>query len=121
MAVEAIGFRHLPVLAADIDHEALDVHEFNLLPQRSYRGSVRDLFDPTLLDASEDPSSVAPADVIEASWVKELGGVDIVVGGPPCQGHSNLNNRTRRNDERNELYRWMALAAFGMGAKVVVI
>jgi DNA (cytosine-5)-methyltransferase 1 len=33
-----------------------------------------------------------------------LGNVDIVVGGPPCQGNSNLNNHTRGTDPRNELY-----------------
>ena len=30
--------------------------------------------------------------------------VGILVGGPPCQGHSDLNNHTRRSDERNRLY-----------------
>jgi DNA (cytosine-5)-methyltransferase 1 len=30
--------------------------------------------------------------------------LDILVAGPPCQGHSNLNNYTRRNDPRNDLY-----------------
>lgn len=30
--------------------------------------------------------------------------VDILMAGPPCQGHSNLNNKTRRMDPRNELY-----------------
>lgn len=121
LAAEAIGRRHVPVLAADIDTEALDVHEFNLMPRRTFRGSVRELFDPTLLDAASSASDVSPEAITEASWVKDLGGTDIVVGGPPCQGHSNLNNKTRRNDERNELYRWMALAAYAMAAKIVVI
>ena len=30
--------------------------------------------------------------------------VEILVAGPPCQGHSNLNNHTRRSDPRNNLY-----------------
>ncbi len=30
--------------------------------------------------------------------------IDLLLAGPPCQGHSNLNNSTRRNDPRNELY-----------------
>jgi DNA (cytosine-5)-methyltransferase 1 len=34
----------------------------------------------------------------------ELGRVDFLVAGPPCQGHSNLNNKTRRQDPKNELY-----------------
>nr|WP_267129630.1 DNA cytosine methyltransferase [Xanthomonas campestris] len=31
-------------------------------------------------------------------------GLDVLLAGPPCQGHSSLNNSTRRNDPRNELY-----------------
>ncbi len=33
-----------------------------------------------------------------------IGKVDLLFGGPPCQGHSDLNNSTRRNDPRNALY-----------------
>ncbi len=35
-------------------------------------------------------------------------GVDLLIGGPPCQGHSDLNNHTRRDDPKNELYNSMA-------------
>ncbi|WNZ82149.1 MULTISPECIES: DNA cytosine methyltransferase [unclassified Pseudomonas] len=31
-------------------------------------------------------------------------GVDFLFAGPPCQGHSNLNNHSRRSDPRNALY-----------------
>lgn len=34
----------------------------------------------------------------------KTGKVDLLVAGPPCQGHSDLNNHTRRNDPRNSLY-----------------
>jgi DNA (cytosine-5)-methyltransferase 1 len=30
--------------------------------------------------------------------------LDILLAGPPCQGHSRLNNHTRHNDPRNDLY-----------------
>lgn len=30
--------------------------------------------------------------------------LDVLVAGPPCQGHSSLNNHTRHNDPRNDLY-----------------
>ena len=30
--------------------------------------------------------------------------LDILVAGPPCQGHSRLNNHTRHDDPRNDLY-----------------
>ncbi len=34
--------------------------------------------------------------------------LDILVAGPPCQGHSRLNNHTRHDDPRNDLYRRVA-------------
>jgi len=40
----------------------------------------------------------------EKSLKKMLGDINVVVGGPPCQGNSNLNNHTRYTDPRNELY-----------------
>lgn len=30
--------------------------------------------------------------------------IDYLFAGPPCQGHSDLNNRSRRSDPRNDLY-----------------
>ena len=121
LAIEAIGRRHSPLLAADMDPSAIDVHDFNFGPRRAYLGSVRELFDPTRLDAVEDATKVPHSAVLGADWLPALGEADVVVGGPPCQGHSNLNNRTRRTDARNELYRWMALAAHGLRAKIVII
>lgn len=47
--------------------------------------------------------------------------VDVLLGGPPCQGHSNLNNHTRRADPRNALYAVMGSAAHLLNAKVVII
>jgi DNA (cytosine-5)-methyltransferase 1 len=42
---------------------------------------------------------------------KAVGRVDIIVGGPPCQGHSTLNNYTRGDDPKNDLYHCMVRAA----------
>lgn len=122
-AVEAVGRRHKPLLAADIDPDAIDVNQYNHLPRKTYVGSVRDLFAPGALSSARDPSQVSPESTLMpgAEWLAALGPVDLVTGGPPCQGHSNLNNRTRRVDDRNQLYYWMALAAHALQAKTVVI
>ena len=47
----------------------------------------------------------------EAELAHEVGRLDFMLGGPPCQGHSNLNNHSRRDDPRNGLYLRMARAA----------
>lgn len=48
---------------------------------------------------------------VERMTRSAVGAVDLLVGGPPCQGHSDLNNHTRRRDEKNELYMVMVRAA----------
>ena len=45
----------------------------------------------------------------------------MVLAGPPCQGHSNLNNHTRRTDRRNELYLTVPAFAIATGASMVII
>ncbi len=49
------------------------------------------------------------------------GNVDILLAGPPCEGNSNLNNRTRRIDYRNELYLDAVVAGVALGASVIVV
>lgn len=48
---------------------------------------------------------------VERETARATGLVDFLVGGPPCQGHSDLNNHTRRRDPKNELYMVMVRAA----------
>jgi DNA (cytosine-5)-methyltransferase 1 len=50
-----------------------------------------------------------------------IGQNDILIAGPPCQGFSNLNNKTRRADDRNELYFRVPAAALALDSKIVII
>jgi DNA (cytosine-5)-methyltransferase 1 len=52
---------------------------------------------------------------------RDVGRVDMLVGGPPCQGHSDLNNFTRRHDPKNQLMKYMARAAVVFQPKAIVI
>jgi DNA (cytosine-5)-methyltransferase 1 len=53
---------------------------------------------------------------------KLVGGhVDLLVGGPPCQGHSSLNNHTRNDDPKNALYLSMVRAAEVLEPNAVLI
>lgn len=49
------------------------------------------------------------------------GQVDIVVGGPPCQGHSNFNNATRKFDARNGLYFAAVALAVGLSPSAIIL
>lgn len=122
-AIEAVGRRSTPLLAVDVEADALDVHQYNHLPRKAYVGSVRDLLVAGEFATASEPTDVPTSAVLApgAEWLASLGEADVVFGGPPCQGHSNLNNRTRRTDDRNQLYYWMALAAHVFRAKAVIV
>src|SRR5690606_5870927 len=74
--------------------------------------SVEDYFDGALGDPLTLKEEAARASYAE---------ITLLVGGPPCQGHSNLNNKTRRKDPKNELYARMGRAAEVLRPKFVVI
>ena len=52
----------------------------------------------------------SPHTAPEAKAARDVGPLDLLLGGPPCQGHSNLNNHSRRDDPRNALYLRIARA-----------
>ncbi len=45
----------------------------------------------------------------------------ILLAGPPCQGHSPLNNHTRHDDPRNDLYLGVARVAELVAPKAVIV
>ena len=49
------------------------------------------------------------------------GEIDLLLAGPPCQGHSNLNNHSRRDDDKNELYLVVPAVAFAWDIPLVII
>lgn len=66
----------------------------------------------------------APGDrlrAVERDIAGAAANVTTLLGGPPCQGNSDLNNHTRRSDPRNELYLTMARAAEVLQPRVVLI
>lgn len=98
-ASRAVGARMVPVMALDFNQAALDVYEKNFPGVWALSKAVETILDGAL---------GSPATSAERSLVARVGHVDVLVGGPPCQGHSNLNNHTRRKDPKNKLYERMA-------------
>lgn len=47
--------------------------------------------------------------------------VDVVVGGPPCQGFSNVNQQRIIDDPRNKLYKYFIQAVKKINPKIVVM
>jgi DNA (cytosine-5)-methyltransferase 1 len=92
-----LSVRATCALAVDFDSASLEVFKDNIPhePDAVINSSILDLFNPQANGALTKR---------ERELKKKIGDVDILVAGPPCQGHSDLNNRTRRNDPRNSLY-----------------
>lgn len=85
------------LLAADSDRQTLSVYERNFSKWLS-RASADDILSLLPGDVGSRPT---PG---ERSLSEECEELDLLVAGPPCQGHSDLNNKTRRHDPRNALY-----------------
>ncbi|NDK38815.1 DNA (cytosine-5-)-methyltransferase [Pseudoxanthomonas gei] len=86
------------------------VHAFGLDFDGDAIATFRHNF-PTSVALHEDVIAIANGTVGAAETREEKaflrsigGGLDVLVAGPPCQGHSDLNNHTRREDPKNNLY-----------------
>lgn len=99
-------------LAIDLDGVAAEVYAENFRDARVESSSVEEWFPGGLGKRLRSR---------EKATREEVGRVDILVAGPPCQGHSDLNNHTRRQDGRNALYARVARAAEVLDPGVVII
>ncbi|MGH8736729.1 MAG: DNA cytosine methyltransferase [Burkholderiales bacterium] len=111
-ACRVLGKRFAPVLAVELNSIALDVYKTNFAPKRAECGDIRKLVNGRL---------GAKRTRVEKQFLKKLGEIQLVLGGPPCQGHSDLNNYTRRADPKNSLYNRMARFAELVKPKHIVI
>lgn len=94
-ACRALGAIFKPVMAIDKDPAVLQVYVDNFRHARTRETDIASLIDGKIGEKATRN---------EKELHDEIEDVDIVLSGPPCQGHSNLNNYTRRRDIRNSLY-----------------
>ncbi|MBR4353976.1 MAG: DNA cytosine methyltransferase [Kiritimatiellae bacterium] len=94
-AARGLGCSFRSVFASDINKSALGIYAKNFQP---------DIIDNNPIENSINGELGAELTVEETVFCNKVGNIDILVAGPPCQGHSNLNNYTRRDDPRNLLY-----------------
>lgn len=90
-------------------------------PAKTYKANIGDVVEQediaTLLDGDlGDKLTTA-----ERRLKKTVGEVQLGLAGPPCQGHSDLNNHTRRDDPRNALYAKVARAAAVLEPQVLCV
>ncbi|WP_026499276.1 DNA cytosine methyltransferase [Butyrivibrio sp. WCD2001] len=94
-ACRALEYNFVSVLGADMAEAALDLYKKNFNPKYTIDYPIEELIDSDIGD---------PISNREKQFLDMVGNVDVLIGGPPCQGNSDLNNHTRRNDPRNLLY-----------------
>jgi DNA (cytosine-5)-methyltransferase 1 len=120
-AARSLGMKLDLALACDADLEALEVFRANHGPLLTSGIDVQSLVNYHVAGRRDDASWSTWPTLIDPHLAGFLADLDVLVAGPPCQGHSNLNNRTRRTDSRNLLY--LTTVAFGVatGAKLCII
>ena len=94
---EAARALEIPIqfaFASDIYEPALEVYQANLHPEKISSAPLETLINGKV--SARRTNS-------EIELMQQLGKIDLLIAGPPCQGHSDLNNHTRRNDPKNQL------------------
>jgi DNA (cytosine-5)-methyltransferase 1 len=91
----AIGKRLQPVVAFDFNKIAGSVYQHNF-PDASV---ITEPIETILTGALGSKSTL-----VEREFARRTGPIHLLLAGPPCQGHSDLNNHTRRDDPKNRLY-----------------
>ena len=108
-------------LAVDVDEAALAVFSANHRTGIAWPRSVASLVDFRIRGHGRDARFAYPPEILNEAVAGAVGNVDLITAGPPCQGHSNLNNRSRRDDRRNRLFLTVPAFAIAAGARAVAI
>ena len=105
LGLEQNGFKH--ALSIDFDKDSIETYKFN-------RPNI-------------DPKSILKDDIVNLTdnqwrdWSHLIGKIDIIVGGPPCQGFSTANRRRLIDDPRNKLYKKFVQTVDIFKPKVVIM
>ena len=120
-AIQAAGMTPFHALAIDIDPIAMDVHRRNLNPLRHSLENLWASVTTNYVALGDNVRYLEPPKAISDDLRESVGKIDILLGAPPCEGHSTSNNVTLRRDERNKYYVLMPSLAIALEAKAVVI
>ena len=111
-AARALARAFRPVNAFEIDDAAADIYEANFPGVKMHRESVAAVFSGRY---------GAKPNRAERTIAREVGDLDFLLAGPPCQGWSSLNNYTRGDDPKNKLYARVSRAVEVLEPRFVLI
>jgi len=115
------GFNPKLAIASDLDHKALNLVKKQFKPLYSINDDVSKLVKYTVDHSGKIKDFIFQPDFDDLRIKNLKGKIKLLVGGPPCQGHSKLNNKTKGFDDRNDLYYVMPAFAVGLNIPYVVI
>lgn len=118
---EEAGARVITALAADTDCDATAVYARNHRTRTTFNESVASLVDYRTSGRGAKAEFVYAPEFVDEEIASVAQDADLVMAGPPCQGHSNLNNHSRRTDRRNDLYLHVPAVAIACRARAVLI
>lgn len=116
-----LGLRMRSQIAIDHDDEVLEVYSRNHHAAHAQAASVSMIVDYRIKGSRDAATFRYQPELLQRVWKDFVGEVDVVLAGPPCQGHSSLNNFSRRSDRRNELYLTVPAIAIALEAPMVII
>lgn len=120
-AATAAGMQLEAVAAVDVDEGALQLHRTNFGTRKVVHASASSLVDFHVTGVGKSARFAYQPEMLHRALASEVGHIDLFLAGPPCQGHSNLNNKTRREDPRNLLYLTAIALAVGLESQFIVI
>jgi DNA (cytosine-5)-methyltransferase 1 len=120
-AARSLGFAPESLFCADLDKSALEIYKTHFNPLFTHVGDVDHLVDVDGLTGIPVSETELPNILINEKLKQVVGEVDVVLAGPPCQGHSSLNNVSRNEDPRNRFYLHPVAIGIALGAKAIVI
>lgn len=116
-----LGYEPKCALASDLDAKAMSVVEAQFRPSLTRNTFVEHIVDYQTDYSGQLDRFIQSPTINDDEIIAYRGKVDLVIGGPPCQGHSNFNNRSRGSDPRNLLYFTLPALAIALEAPKLII
>ena len=121
LAAASLGIEATTYAAVDVDEAALRAYKLNQDPVEVIHDSVRNLVSYSVVKEEQGFRFGSSPTLRHEGILRNAANISVVVGGPPCQGHSTFNNKSRQKDVRNELYLAVPAMAVAIDADVVII
>lgn len=118
--LRAMGRSVSVIGGVDVDADALASFELNHNSDRVVHKSVSELVDMRVTGRGT-AARFAYTPEPTGSLANLTRSPDLIVAGPPCQGHSTLNNHTRGDDPKNRLYLTVPALAAALEVPIVII